>query len=196
MYERNFIMKKKANQLSPRELCESKFQTSRYNLLLIIIMTLINIFILFIDASSYFVFSASIPYVIAIYGFYLTGKLPDDFYTDLTDPEFFPGMVLVILLVIALVILAFYFCCYIFSKKFKTGWIIAATVAFGLDTLFMVYYYGLSGDMALDYIFHALALYYLISGIIYSIKYKKLPEEKPATDEVEVWNYPDTTNSN
>ena len=136
---------------------------------------------LFLGGSSYFLFSATIPYSLSIDGAYYTGKLPEEFYTDMpADAQFFPDSYLAIMLGIAIAILAVYFLCFMLSKKFKTGWMITAAVMFVLDTLYMLFIYGVGVDSVMDILLHVWVLYYLISGVVYGLKLKKLPEDEPA----------------
>lgn len=174
-------MNKNVKPIAPRALYQQKFTSARYNLLLVIGMTLINIVMLFLGGSSYFLFSATIPYSLSIDGAYYTGKLPEEFYTDMpADAQFFPDSYLAIMLGIAIAILAVYFLCFMLSKKFKTGWMITAAVMFVLDTLYMLFIYGVGVDSVMDILLHAWVLYYLISGVVYGLKLKKLPEDEPA----------------
>lgn len=174
-------MNKNVKPVAPRALYQQKFTSARYNLLLVIGMTLINIVMLFLGGSSYFLFSATIPYSLSIDGAYYTGKLPEEFYTDMpADAQFFPDSYLAIMLGIAIAILAVYFLCFMLSKKFKTGWMITAAVMFVLDTLYMLFIYGVGVDSVMDILLHAWVLYYLISGVVYGLKLKKLPEDDPA----------------
>ena len=173
-------MNKNVKPIAPRALYQQKFTSARYNLLLVIGMTLINIVMLFLGGSSYFLFSATIPYSLSIDGAYYTGKLPEEFYTDMpADAQFFPDSYLAIMLGIAIAILAVYFLCFMLSKKFKTGWMITAAVMFVLDTLYMLFIYGVGVDSVMDILLHAWVLYYLISGVVYGLKLKKLPEDEP-----------------
>jgi hypothetical protein len=174
-------MNKNVKPIAPRALYQQKFTSARYNLLLVIGMTLINIVMLFLGGSSYFLFSATIPYSLSIDGAYYTGKLPEEFYTDMpADAQFLPDSYLAIMLGISIAILAVYFLCFLLSKKFKTGWMITAAVMFVLDTLYMLFIYGVGVDSVMDILLHAWVLYYLISGVIYGLKLKKLPEDEPA----------------
>lgn len=174
-------MNRNVKPVAPRALYQQKFTSARYNLLLVIGMTLINIVMLFLGGSSYFLFSATIPYSLSIDGAYYTGKLPEEFYTDMpADAQFLPDSYLAIMLGIAIAILAVYFLCFLLSKKFKTGWMITAAVMFVLDTLYMLFIYGVGVDSVMDILLHAWVLYYLISGVVYGLKLKKLPEDEPA----------------
>lgn len=185
-------MNRNVKQLSPRALYQSKFNSARYNLLLVVGMTVINIVMLLLGGSSYFLFSATIPYSLSIDGAYFTGRLPEEYYTDWPASEAFLGDGYFFTMIgIALAILAVYLCCFFFSKKFKTGWMIAAAVMFVLDTLYMVFIYGVGIDSLMDILLHAWVLYYLISGVVNGLKLKKLPEDEPEPVEGEAVEVPD-----
>jgi hypothetical protein len=153
--------------LTPREQLQQKFNTSRMNLLLMIILTLANVVMLIAGSDTMMLFSASIPFYAIAFPVIL--EMPD---------LFIPGVI------VAFVTLLLYFLCWLLSKK-RPGWLIFALVLFVLDTLAMGAMYLLIEDLSgiLDVIIHIMVLVYLIQGIIASAKLKKLPEEVPATVE-------------
>ena len=53
---------------SERYNLENKYNTTRYNLLLVIGFTLVNIILLVTNSDRYFLFSAYIPYTVANFG--------------------------------------------------------------------------------------------------------------------------------
>lgn len=168
-----------APQLSPRAALEGKYNSARYNLLGVVLFTLVNIIILFVDASSYFLFSAFLPYYISTLGMFFCGKLPAEFYEGVEDFVASPDTVLVVALVISAVILIAYLLCFIFSSKNRVGWLIAALVLFGIDTAAYLLLVGIDFSAILDILFHAWVIYYLVSGIIAHNKLKNLPEDAP-----------------
>lgn len=173
-------MNRNVKQLAPRALYQSKFNSARYNLLLVVAMTAINVVLLMLGGSSYFLFSATVPYSLAIDGMYMTGRMPEEWYADWpASVPFLDSGYMTVMMVIAFAIILVYLACFFFSKNFKTGWMIAATVVFVLDTLYMVFIYGVGVDSVMDILLHAWVLYYLISGSVYGLKLKKLPEDEP-----------------
>lgn len=176
-------MNRNVTQLAPRALYQSKFNSARYNLLLVVAMTAINVVLLMLGGSSYFLFSATVPYSLAIDGMYMTGRMPEDWYTDWPDTvPFLDSGYMTVMMVIAFAIILVYLACFFFSKNFKSGWMIAAAVIFSLDTLYLVFIYGVGVDSIMDLLLHAWVLYYLISGSVYGIKLKKLPEDEPVQE--------------
>lgn len=171
---------KNVQQLSQQEVLTNKYMSARHNLLLVVIFTLINIVLMLANSNTYFLFSASIPYYVVNMGMYLCGKYPQEYYAGMGEVEFFANSFLVVMLVIAAAILVLYLLSWIFSKKPRVGWMIFSLVFFALDTLFMLWFMGISADMILDVVFHAWVLISLTNGIVSYFKLKKLPEEEPA----------------
>ena len=169
------------NQLSQRELYEQKYRTSRINLLIVVIFTMVNVILLVTNADMYFLFSAFLPYYIAGIGMLLCGRFPDDYYTDgLEGMVFLDNSFFVITLVIAIVLVLVYLLAWFMSSKNRVGWLIFMLVFFGIDTLLMLVLGGISFDSVINILFHAWVIYYLILGINSHFKLKKLPpEEEP-----------------
>ena len=190
-------MNRNVKQLAPRALYQSKFNSARYNLLLVVAMTAINVVLLMLGGSSYFLFSATVPYSLAIDGMYMTGRMPEEWYADWpASVPFLDSGYMTVMMVIAFAIILVYLACFFFSKNFKTGWMIAATVLFVLDTLYMVFIYGVGADSVMDILLHAWVLYYLISGSVYGLKLKKLPEDEPEPIEGEAIEIPTISEEN
>ena len=154
-----FSNNQQAAPVSQRALYEGKYNTARMNLLGVVLFTVVNIILLATNGNTYFLFSASIPY----------------YFADM-------GMVTqnVVLLAIAAGIILLYLLCWIFSKKNKVGWLVAALVLFILDTLDMITFGGIASNSVIDIALHVYVIWSLISGIIAHNKLKKLPEEEEA----------------
>ena len=58
----------KNQNLSTREQLQQKFNTSRMNLLLMMVLTVVNVVLFFTGSDSMMLFSASIPYFAVILG--------------------------------------------------------------------------------------------------------------------------------
>ena len=160
-----------------RQSLNSKYNAARMNLLLVVVFTVVNIVMMMANTSNYFLFSASIPYLFAMYGVIYSGIMPDDFYAD---PSF-DGFVFLgdeffyITIAIAVLILAAYMLCWFFSKK-KPVWITVALVLFIIDTVVTVLFLGLF--TIIDLIFHGWVIWSLVSGILADKKLKKMPKEE------------------
>lgn len=185
----NFFGKANNNvQLSQHEILRNKYNSSRANLMIAIIFTLVNIGLALCGGDSYFLFSIYVPYIIAFTGLLLTGNLAKDFYTDeFANLEPFPNGVLAVALGIAAVILIVYLLCYLFSSKNRVGWVIAGLVFVSADTVAMLFINGIIPDVIVDIAFHVWLIISLSSGIRAHFKLKNLPEEEiyvaPALEE-------------
>ncbi len=155
----------------------ARYNSARHNILLVIAFTLINCVLYAVGSSSYFLFSAAIPYYLVIDGLYFTGKMPAEWYDVEFQPD--PDSYLYMCLAIAVVIVAFYALTWFLSKKHGYGWLVAALLLFVADTFVLFYFTGFTEDMILDFVFHIWVLVSLTSGIIAAINLKKLPEEEP-----------------
>lgn len=140
-----------------------RYSAARNDLLIMIILTVINIALMFTGSDSMMLFSASIPYFAVGMG-YWNG-----------DSE-----LLIFGIVIAVVSVLLYALCWFMSKK-KYQWLIVATILFVIDSAAMIYLYASSGEFAsgtFDIIIHALVLYYLIAGILTGKKLKSIKDDK------------------
>lgn len=182
----NLFKNRNVVQISPREKLENTYKAARANLLLVVAFTLINIIGSVLGSETYFLFSAHIPTFFAILGAILCGRYSPEYYAaiGMSDTEFFGTPVLVVLTAIAVVLTLLYLLFWALSKK-RVGWLIAALVFFVADAAFMILSYGISFDMLVDILFHALIVYYLVAGIMAHYKLKALPEEIPEAPDAE-----------
>lgn len=156
-------MAKAPQNMTLRQSLEQKQKSGRSNLLLAIILTIVNIVLLFTGSETMLLFSISVPYYAVIFG------------------VIFEEQALVITgCVIAAIILAVYFLCWLLSKK-RPGWLVAALVLMILDTLALIGFYLLIEEISgiLDLVFHAMIIYYLAVGISSTKKLRNLPPEEP-----------------
>lgn len=166
------------NLPSQRSLYEQKYKSSRYNLLLIVVFTVINMFLLVTNANSYFLFSAYVPYFTALMGMTLCGRLAPEYYPEEYGTLYFlDDSVFFILLAVAIALTALYLLAWFMSNKQRVGWLIFALVFFSVDTVAMVLLSGISYDSIFDIVFHGWVIYSLVSGIVAHSKLKKLPPE-------------------
>ncbi len=151
------------------------YNSARANLLVAMVFTLLNSVLSLIGGNMYFLFSCSFPYTMVSYGAFWSGIYPPEVYQELEVPEsdLLPLWFLFVLLVPAVLALGAYLLCWIFSKK-HVGWMIAATVLFVLDSLFLILWYQPAADMIMDYLFHAWVLFFFIRGCISYFKLKEV----------------------
>ena len=156
---------------------EVRYKNSVANLLLVVAFTAINVVSCVVGLNSYFLFSAFVPYYAVDLGMYMCGKYPAEYYYG--DEEFFDTSFLVIMVAIAAVMLLLYLLCWHMAKKKKVGWLVAALVLFGIDTLAFFALGGFTEDGIFDVIFHVWVIFSLINGIRYYGKLKKAPAVEP-----------------
>lgn len=125
---------------------------ARSNLLLAMILTAVNILMLFVGGDYFLLFSITAPY-------YAAGIL---YYMG--DPA--------VGLVFAGALLALYVLCWWLSKK-KPGWLAVALALFLVDTACLLWLEGLEG--ILNLLIHIWLLFYLFTGTRAAGKLKKLP---------------------
>lgn len=166
-------------QMDERASLQYKYNNARTNLLLVVVFTVINIILLIANGTSYFLFSASVPYYVMLFGVILSGRLPADVYEEFIPYGYvFQGLgdgFFAAMLIISLIFVGIYLICWIFSKKNKVGWLIAALVLFSVDTVALLIIGGISADTIIDILFHAWVLFDLGRGIAAYSKLKKLP---------------------
>lgn len=171
-------------ELSARERLVSKYNGARANLLIALGFTLVNLVLLFIDSTSYFLFSLYVPYYIALFGYILSGKMPAEYYVEeWADLPSLGGSFLAIVLGIVAVILILYVLCWIFSKRNRVGWLICALVFIILDTIATVALLGIAADSIIDIAFHIWLLVSVIGGVSAHYKLKKMPEKVVTAEE-------------
>lgn len=172
--------------LSERQVLETKFRNSRANLLLVVLFTAINIILLITNSDVYFLFSACIPYILVGAGMYAGGKYPPEYYEgDLETLQAAVPAAFTVMLVIAVMIVLLYLLSWIFSKKNRTGWLIFALIIFALDTVGMLFLVGIELENIVDIAFHIWVIISLVMGVIACRKLKKLPPEEPMVTEGE-----------
>ena len=95
--------------MSERDRMIQKHNVCRSNLLFLVVFTLVNMVFVICKSETYFLFSASIPYLLTVFGALLGGE------TFLSAPVFY------IMVSLAVIILVVYLLCWIFSKSILHG---------------------------------------------------------------------------
>ena len=88
-----------------RQALISRFAAARSNLLLLVVFSAINLLMLATGLGTYFLFSASVPYLITDLGMFLCGMYPEEFYEGLEGMFFLDKSFFVIMLIISILIL-------------------------------------------------------------------------------------------
>lgn len=162
-----------------RQAMASKYNAARSNLLLLVIFSAINLIMLATGAGTYFLFSASVPYIITYLGMFFCGMYPKEMYEGLEGMYFLDKSLFFILLAISALILVIYLLCWLFSKDGKVKWLKLALVLFSIDTLVMFLYYGFAINMIVDIIFHVWVIVIMVMGIKAHKKLNDMPAEEP-----------------
>lgn len=161
------VVNKQTVDKNSREYLTQKRNSGRSTLLTILIFTVINIVMLVVQADYYFLFSASVPYYLTLFG--------------MIFDKFVVGTYTTSALVIAAVILGLFLLCWIFSKK-RRGWLIAGLVLFIVDTLALLGFsmaLEMLTDNILDFVFHGWAMVELVAAWKADRKLAELPPEMP-----------------
>lgn len=144
------MKKNKVDKNSP-EFWLRQVNTGRHTLIVVMIITLVNMLLVLVEAPIYFLFSASVPYYLTIFGYAMDLELSGG-----------AGIFTIIAVVVSMAILAVYLLCWINGKK-KISWLTTALVLFSVDTLCLAILAILAEDASciMDLTFHALVLAYL-----------------------------------
>ena len=147
---------------------ENLIKTARYNLLVVIIFTTLNLVMLLTGGNRYFLFSTTIPYYLTFFG-YMFDHYAISTYT-LTG------------LMMAAVFLAAYVVCWFLCKK-HIGWYITALVLISVDTLVMAVLILWSGNLRewiTEIVFHVWVIISLSRGIAAANRLKQfVPAPEP-----------------
>ncbi len=182
-----FFKKNQTETLSQRGLIERKYASGRWNLLIVVLFTVVNMLMLAFGGSTYFLFSATGPYYALLFGMDLTGRMPDEYYMT-EDGEIlklnFPDAIFYVMLAFALCCIALYLVCFLLSKK-HPAFMAVAIGLFGIDcvALVLLTLIRFLNFSIIDFIFHGIVLVYLINGAVAGFKLRKLPPEPAFTGE-------------
>ena len=167
--------------------------SARTNIMLVIVLTVLNITLLFVGTDTYFLFSASLPYYFTFFMLLYTGNMSESIIdyaaNGWTEADFLPNAFLWAALIFSLIVLALYAVCFFASRSknkledgsvsysFSGGWIVTAMVLFFIDTLAymggMILLFGFDASMLLDLGIHILVMVELIMGAVAAFKLKR-----------------------
>ncbi len=150
------------------EIDKKNYNTARYDLIFIIAFTVLNIIMAVAGGDTYMLFSAYIPYTFVITGVYMSGRAPEEFYNEYFEiiGEQYPvfgDFALYFTLIVAVIIIGVYLLMWFLSKK-HYGFLVAATVLFGIDTFMVLLDIG--AGLITDIIFHVIIIVMLVRGCI------------------------------
>ncbi|MCL2356259.1 MAG: hypothetical protein FWC70_03730 [Defluviitaleaceae bacterium] len=159
--------------MSTQELTRSavNFKVARSNLLLVVVLTVVNIFLLAFGTEFNLLFSATIPQLITAFGVGIADEIGS-------------GAIAVIAVVIALAATSVYLICWALSKRTRI-FILVALVIFSIETIvFLIVTLGglivglFSFWTVIELAFHGWILYYLVIGTIAWSKLSKVTAEQ------------------
>lgn len=154
-----------------------RINQGRYNLLFIVIMSVINIFLITSNSQMLLPYSSSISNYSVALGISESLKSGSDSFRIL-------GLIVACAILMALMV------CYILSKSKPLYLVISLSIVVA-DTIVLAVLEGVNGAITspyviLDLIIHALAVFYIFTGIKSAKKLRALPaeEEKPQVEHV------------
>ena len=166
---------KPEKRISKEELFQ-RYHTGRFNLLILIALTVINIILVVTGANRYYLFSASIPYYVAYAAAFNCGKFPAEEYERLETELAFNGTgYLIAMTALALLLLSFYLVCF-FMSKHRPAWLKLALIFIAVDTVALIVLFGVSLSSVLDIICHGIVIYELVSALKAEKRLRALPE--------------------
>lgn len=190
-------MNNPSKPIKTKEMYQRDLTTSRMNLLLSVIFTVINMAMIFFSLDTSFLFSAAIPHTLSLflaitcgifsdsyydayYKIYADGKYADTWKNEIAflDPSLFYTVFIFSVMIVVGLFLLWYF-----SKKHRVCSMI--TLAYYIvDSLFLLafsFYLGAGGiDLIFQILFHAWIVYYAVL----SVKAWKGMETAPTMAEV------------
>lgn len=162
----------------------TRYSAARMNLLLIIVFTVLNIITLMMD-SGQLLFTAAIPYKIVQIGKTLCGFMPEEYYTKNEMTPLYDKGFVAVFIIIALLIVALYLLCWLFSKKRGADkWLSFALAMMSADTMVAILFAD-QRTIIVDVLFHLLILVLLFSGIGAYKKLRALPKDEPEEEYAE-----------
>jgi hypothetical protein len=168
------MMKNNTVDKTSPEFLQKQAAGARSSLLVVLIFTVVNLAMLLLDAGTYFLFSASVPYYLTAFGMGM----------DIGIGAEGIGTFTVVGLGISAVVLVLYLLSWLLSKK-RSGWLVAALVLFILDTLALVVLclaFDALAESVMDFVFHGWVIIQLIQGVSAGKKLKNLPAEALAPE--------------
>ena len=154
---------------------EMKFDKSRKSLLSVVTLSALNVFLILVNATISFPFSAILPTLAMVFGKTLSEAWRNNVFLILGG-------------VIAVIVIAFYGMCYWLSKKHR-AFILVAFIIFIMDSLALFWLVTISSDVNLmiEILFHIWVLYSLAIGVKAWFNLRKMlppPPTLPAEETV------------
>ncbi len=169
-----------------RQLFDRQIKSGRLAILLIVIATVINLIILFVDAPFYFYLTAALPYYLFFLSGLFCGIFAEGMYTEIgtTKAEMAvlesPGSFVASAL-FAVAVLAFFLVCWFFCQK-KRGWFLAAAIAEGVNAIGLILplfvFENAVIDLVIGLVFHGFMVYWIALAYRADKKKSLLPQDE------------------
>lgn len=147
------------------------YKTARAGILLVTALGLLNVILFLVGADFYFPFSVIFPYCAVIFG--------DVFATQLGSQAIYIVAIILAVLIVGAYVLLF------FLSKERKGCIIAVLVLYAIDLCFVIFLLVESKvySIAIDLLFHCIAIYELIMGVRSAEQLSEYPQGVKITPE-------------
>lgn len=179
-------MNHQSKPIKTKEMYQRDLTTSRMNLLLSVIFTVMNLGMIFLSLDTSFLFSAAIPHSLSLFFAISCGMFDASYYKSVLEAEFpngweaeFPNgwesafqfadpSLFRIVFAFSIVIVVGLFLLWFFSKKYKVCSMITLCY-YIVDSLFLLafsFYIGAGGiDLIFQILFHAWIVYYAVLSV-------------------------------
>ena len=148
-------------------------------------LSLFNMINVIFGGTEFYLYAASIPYSMAFEASYLTGRLPNEYYSDWPETlPFYDMSEFWIRIAIALVILLIYLGVFFLTKKVRPFIFIPMCIFVIVDSLYRLVYFEVDAYLLIEFTFAAYFVCSLIVGIINGYRLKKMPAQEESAAEI------------
>lgn len=160
---------------------ERSYQSARWDIMLLIALTVINLGIMLFTNESGYISAAAIPLFLVRLGKIMCGKMDNEFYEkNYPNIEFYDDSFMVGMIAIAVVIIGIYVLLWFLSKKYTVALIIAGSLIL-IDTVSMFFIYTtFDFFLIFDYAIHAMMVVMIVFGVIAGFKLRKIRADEAA----------------
>ena len=160
---------------------EKRYQSARWDIMLLIALTVINLGVMLFGDNVRYVSSAAIPLSLVVLGKIMCGKMDNEFYVGkYAGIEFLDDGFLIGMIAVAIVIIGIYVLLWFLSKNHVVPLIIAGALIV-IDTISMPFIYTtFTVDLIFDYAIHVLMVIMIAMGVHAGFKLKKIKADEEA----------------
>ncbi len=160
---------------------EKRYQSARWDIMLLIALTVINLGIMLFGDNVRYVSAAAIPLSLIALGKIMCGKMDNEFYVgQYADIKFLEDGFYIGMIFAAIAIIGAYVLLWFLSKKYNVALIIAGALIIA-DTVSMPFVYPtFTIDLFFDYAIHALMIIMIAMGVHAGFRLKKIIADEEA----------------